>query len=493
MTLRLTAWIVVLHATLVHAQEPFRFHTVETPDRIVQADLADLDGDNHGDLVWTGIRGLPPTETRELHIHFGTTPVTFSQKAELRVELPDGIAAYDLADIDGEAGIELLLLARDHIRVWSFRDRKLSERRMTLPSSGSLAAATDERGMDRLRLMRDELHATGRILVPGFGHTIILDRAGTSYGSVPVGARANYFVPPRPGPIIGESEIEIFFDHPRLEVGDINGDGYADLLAANRHVLRPFLQQADGRFTAGRPIALGMISPEDSMRSAGSVRVTSADLDGDAKTDLVIMNNRGSLFRGNTTITVHRNRGGSWNLTQPDQTFEMQEGATTHQLLDIDGDGRTELVTVRIRTGVLEVVETLLTRAIDAEISIFQGRGASLFATDPAHRWKIGVGVNFETLRLKGFVPTLSRDFNGDGHVDFLRSRNGEGIDVNLGSPALGFETTHGSQTIPTSGRIRFGDLDRDGLTDLVLYDPRNAGSPLRVGHNLGAASLNAP
>ena len=39
---------------------------------------------------------------------------------------------------------------------------------------------------------------------------------------------------------------------------------------------------------------------------------------------------------------------------------------------------------------------------------------------------------------------------------------------------------------MPTSGRLRGGDWNGDGLADLVLYDPRMPGAPLSIATNRG-------
>jgi hypothetical protein len=57
---------------------------------------------------------------------------------------------------------------------------------------------------------------------------------------------------------------------------------------------------------------------------------------------------------------------------------------------------------------------------------------------------------------------------------------------VNLGDAKSGWGKRHGRQSLDTGGRIRFGDLDADGLTDFVLYDSRRPGTPLQVGTNRG-------
>jgi hypothetical protein len=109
-----------------------------------------------------------------------------------------------------------------------------------------------------------------------------------------------------------------------------------------------------------------------------------------------------------------------------------------------------------------------------------------LFDPKPWHRWKVGVGWSFETFRSLGFVPTLEADLNGDGMKDLLGSGDGDRLEVNLGRSDSGYGTRHATQALDTGGRIRFGDLDADGLTDFVLYDPRRPGTPVRVGTNRG-------
>jgi hypothetical protein len=58
-------------ALAARADDPIVIHEIASPDRVVQADLADLDGDGRAELVWISSKGLPPEEQRELRIHRG--------------------------------------------------------------------------------------------------------------------------------------------------------------------------------------------------------------------------------------------------------------------------------------------------------------------------------------------------------------------------------------------------------------------------------------
>jgi hypothetical protein len=303
-----------------------------------------------------------------------------------------------------------------------------------------------------------------------------------------VGARANYYVPRRPGPLVSESEAEIFFAHPRLSVGDVDGDGRGDVVAASRHEVRVFLQDAEGRFPGepSRRIALGLLSLEDHVRNAGTVRVDGVDFDLDGRLDLLITAAAGSLFGATTRVRIHLNRDGAWNLSEPDQVFTVEGGLAGSVVIDLDGDGAPELIEARIPTGVLEIVEVLVTRAIDAEVTVYRRGENGLCDRDPWHRMKLGVGMSFETFRSNGFVPNLEADLNGDGLHDLLGSGDGKRLEVHLGDTDDGWRRRHATQPLDTSGRIRFGDLDADGLADFALYDARRLGHPIYVGTNRG-------
>ncbi len=476
-------------ASAAYADDPFAIQSIVLPGRVISADLVDLDGDARGDLLAIRAEGLPPNERREIHVFYQRKDGAFSDAADWRGPLPSGVAAYDLADLDERAGEELLLLLRDRVTVYAFAGREKTTRELPAGAQPTIALVTDERGVDRVDLVHEGLAGdAAALLIPGTGWTSVVDVTGASRGVLDVGARANYYIPKRPGPLVSESEAEIYFDHPRLSVGDVDGDGRNDVVSANRHELRVFLQGADGRFPgkASRRIALGRLSLEDHVRNSGGVRVDGADFDGDGRLDLLLSTSDGSLFAATTTVGIHLNRDGAWNLDQSDQYFTIEGGLAGNVVIDLDGDGAVELIEARIPTGVLEVVEVLVTRAIDAEVTVYRRGEGSLYDPEPWHDWKLGIGMNFETFRSSGFVPNLEADFNGDGLHDLIGSGDGDQIEVHLGDRESGWGKRHARQALDTGGRIRFGDLDADGLTDFVLYDSRRPGAPVLVGTNRG-------
>jgi hypothetical protein len=136
--------------------------------------------------------------------------------------------------------------------------------------------------------------------------------------------------------------------------------------------------------------------------------------------------------------------------------------------------------------GLIDLAQFFLQRAVEADASIYRAGSDGRFAAKPSYEHSFSFGMNFETMRLRGFVPTLEVDANGDGHRDLVASGDGSALEVYLGGPDYRFAERQARQELDTGGRISFGDLDADGLPDFAIYDPRRADVPVRVGRNLG-------
>src|SRR5262249_46807645 len=135
---------------------------------------------------------------------------------------------------------------------------------------------------------------------------------------------------------------------------------------------------------------------------------------------------------------------------------------------DLDGDGRTDLVTVNAE---------IFNPAGSASVLLNSGGGQFAGARD-----------YLSTAIINGPVPddAVTADFNGDGKLDLAVANgtfNSNSVGVILGNGDGSFGPPADYATSPESLSIAAGDLNGDGKPDLVTADrgPRPTNDPGNV------------
>ena len=221
------------------------------------------------------------------------------------------------------------------------------------------------------------------------------------------------------------------------------------------------------------------------------VAVVSRDIDADGLADLILSETQGGVMDAGSNTYIYFNRGSGWDLTKPDYAWETSGSLGTDMLADLDGKPGLELMRIEVPMTVLEMIEIFLQEAIDANLSVYglkrpQFPPAAPLESEPWIEVKLGIELDFETSRTAGFVPTLEFDLNGDGFMDYISSTNGTRIEVYVGSREGGYKKRSARQSVPTEGQLRGGDLNGDGLTDLVIFNTRRENEPVRLLTNRG-------
>jgi hypothetical protein len=494
---RLRGLCVALFALLVApaatADKPFDVERFTDAGRTVMAEIIDLDGDGRMDLLQVVMRGIPPAQKRVIVVRLQGADGKLPAQPTFEIPSPLNTAAYDFGDLRDTPGTELLLLRGQDLLILSLASADAPRWTLPIPDGTSAGAAEDERGLEQLRMIYDDFGDETWILVPLFGRMIVLSTEGELLATMTVPPRANFYIPPAQGFYFGESDMQLFFDAPRISVGDIDGDGKADLAAANRHEIRVFLQR-NGTFPAepSRVVSLGLVSEKDHIRGSGGVTANGSDFNGDGRMDLLVSHVSGSFRDARTITTAYLNRDGDWDRENPVGVFESQNALAGDLLVDLDADGRPELLRTEVPMSVLEVVELLVTGAIDAKVSVHPFREGR-FSRKPTARLKLGIPVSFETFRTAGFLPQVHMDANGDGLRDLLLGGEGDEFEIRLGGQKTPFSRAASRQSIDTSGELRSADFDADGLTDFLIFNPQMPGGELKLLRNRGTLPGSPP
>jgi hypothetical protein len=271
---------------------------------------------------------------------------------------------------------------------------------------------------------------------------------------------------------------------------DFNGDGYADLVVADRRTVLVY----SGGPTWGRtpPTVIGLAAPSGSLDFVSSLR-SGGDLNGDGYPELLVSISYISATsrRSRATLVFEGSRGGL--LLASSHVYD-QVASSAEPIGDFDLDGRGDLaLDVMIARGLADrwPEDTRVTRplsgvAAGAALGDINGDGFADVALSELMLRDAGVTLvanifngnaaaltdRLAATLVGGAVVAALGDVDGDGYSDFA-GPGGSGAATVLYRGGLGMLV--GTSALPTGSLTPAGDLDADGYDDVLLVDDASA------------------
>lgn len=433
---------------------------------------ADLNGDRLKDLVLL--------EAPQAAVYFQNRTGSFGREPDVFIDLGAPPTVLWSARF-GRPAESLLALTHDGVSEWLYTKSGSFRKEQIISQHTMLPEATEESTVFSVRLSAWTLQAYPLILVPvspdlqvwGFS---LQERTWQLRQTIPQvmaqGFRSH---------ADQASYTRTFL--LSASCSDLNGDGADDLIVCvrkrGRVTYRVFPQTSTGSFTLEATLTY-----RD--KADWLVRHHWDDLNGDGHVDLV----KGTWLRepwfipgtrsGKVLVEISLAPSQGPLPGKPNQVFRKYDWRAEVPLVDIDGDGITDLVLgYSAFDGREGVRKTLTAQQLDHTLRFYWGSRESGFAEEPDLSRKIilhlshhGLHMTWSQRRYLESLFDVTGDFDGDGDRDLLVRDGGDRISVYpFLSRQKGFHKRAGV-TLGHSGpleRFRIDDLNGDGISDLVV------------------------
>lgn len=292
--------------------------------------------------------------------------------------------------------------------------------------------------------------------------------------------------------------------HPIPETRDVDGDHLPDLIL--RHAsgewngFRVLRNRGGGRFSD--PVA--PLGEFQETRKDGPKVGHFGDLDGDGRAEYATLEEKGpgddASFRQEMKhakrpkflYRLHHSRPDLGMEPKPYQQFEAEGYSMSDSdgedgeirlpsgFLDLNGDGRLDLVAMTLDFSMLQAVKVLTVRRIGIELDIHvqcQGAGGK-FAPVKGLDLSGKFNLNLNNIKQTRQVMQFAGDFDGDGRADFTQMGRGRTVTIHRGrqdcsypaQPDLSLQLRDEPRDLAL---VQVRDLDGDTLADLLVIQPQ--------------------
>jgi len=160
------------------------------------------------------------------------------------------------------------------------------------------------------------------------------------------------------------------------------------------------------------------------------------DINGDGIDDIMIrLTTSSGVFERENRYEIHygQNIEGSLSFNkEPDTSISADGTLSGLQLIDMNNDGRKEILVSSFDIGVGQIIGALLSGSIDQDVFIFALDNDDNYNNNPRFSEDVDLSFSLSSGR-SGKAVILSADFNGDGVKEMLLSDNDKRLSIYTG------------------------------------------------------------
>ncbi|CAO3355181.1 beta strand repeat-containing protein [Azospirillum palustre] len=264
-----------------------------------------------------------------------------------------------LADVNGDGRADIVAFGGNYVRVALGQANSTFAPDFIAYSTG-FTATTGWGVQSTWPRWVDDVNGDGRADIVGFGGGnvyVALGQANGTFSNAYIALASAY------GPAQGWTDQDT-----RLRVlGDVNGDGRADIIGFSQNAVVVSLGNANGTFSAGFTALNDSFTPSVSWITNTSTPRQVADVNGDGRDDIV------GFFGDGVHVAYGQVNGTfgpefiAYTASFTTGTGWSSQGTTPRQLGDVDGDGRADIIGFGSSTVRVSLSQNPITGTSDSE------------------------------------------------------------------------------------------------------------------------------
>jgi hypothetical protein len=480
----------------------FRFFNFDFKGERHDREIVDVNGDGLLDLVMA-YSTAAERDVYYLRVCLQSKEQGFSSACS-EMKLPAGARAFDVGEIDGSPGAELVLLTDSDAMIASFSGAGFGALKKA-SADNSILAGTSEKEPRLLRCLWDinedkkkelifptikgpavykfdngNLALIQQISSPAF----VTYRVG-SLGDISHTDDLNQFLRYRSY----EKRVSTTFTAPDVFVVDFNGDKKLDVVTLIDNTLKVFPQVEGGKFADKPALTFKreiLPAKERGLGFAGEA-MTFADLNGDGIWDIIMMKWGASQEKTKMDRYIYYGQPGLKYNDKPDQIIGSENAAVDFGMHDLNHDGKTDLVIPFFHFAPAAAFKIITENSIKIQFWVFLMKPDGKYTQDAGQTYAkvdtrvpltykidiLGMLFDIRTLIEGKFQPLISfnYDFNGDGFLDLVADTGDDHLQIYYGNDKAQYPTQPNlSVDLESATDYNIADLNGDGKSDVITY-----------------------
>lgn len=477
--------------------ELFRYHELHLSGEVRDHVVADLDGDGLLDLAIVLASEDDSETVFDLRTCLQTAERGFAGDCG-QTRIPRQVRAFDIGEVDGRRGAELVAITDEGVRVASFEDGAFGKLG-PLVRVNTILEGSEPLEPVRLRFLSDvNDDERDDLILPTLAGPAIYGDAVTGLAllqQIDSPARLTYQMGQEPGKDVNRyvhrftARTQANYTAPDVFTEDFDGDGRLDLITLVGTSLKVFLQDESGAFasSASAEFDRSILPPDERDNPLAGEALTFKDLNGDGMSDIIAMKWGTSEERTRIDRYIYYARSGIRYPEKPDQVIRSEAAWASFSISDLNNDGRVDLVVPYFHFAPSQAFKLVTQSEVKLQFRLFLMGADGRYSQDPGKAFaKVDrrVSLDFEVdvlgmlfgrkSRTAGtFNPLISfdADVNGDGFRDLIADTGKGKLAFYWGNDAARY-SRRPDHVIRYESAVDFDlvDLNRDGKTDILTY-----------------------